>query len=202
MHDRQSPPPGARRLMKLDLKDWIFAYGSLMWRPGFAYLERQPALLRGYHRAFCIYSHVTRGTPERPGLVLGLDRGGACRGLAFRIDPARHDEVFGYLREREQSTRVYLERQPPIELPDRRRVRAHAYVADPRHHQYAGRLPLDTAARLILQGVGRYGKNREYLESTVSHLDALGIADGPAHRLLEAVEALARAARPGRPRRR
>jgi len=176
--------------MKLDLGDWIFAYGSLMWRPGFAYLEMQPALLRGYHRAFCIYAHVTRGTPERPGLVLGLDRGGACRGRAFRIDPARRDEIFDYLREREQSTRVYLERQPFIELADRRRVRAHAYVADIGHPQYAGRLTLGQAARLILQGVGCYGENREYLESTVDHLDAIGITDGPAHRLLKEVETL------------
>jgi cation transport protein ChaC len=181
--------------VKPDSDDWIFAYGSLMWQPGFAYVEMQPALLRGYHRAFCIYSHVTRGTPERPGLVLGLDHGGACRGMAFRIDPARRDEVFDYLREREQSTRVYLERRPPIELSDHRRVRAHAYVADIRHHQYAGRLPLGQAARLILQGVGGYGKNREYLESTVAHLDTLGIADGPVHRLLKEVEALSRGSR-------
>ena len=68
---------------------WVFAYGSLTWDPGFPFEEARPALLRGYHRAFCLYSTHYRGTPERPGLVLGLDRGGACRGIAYRIAAPR-----------------------------------------------------------------------------------------------------------------
>ncbi|MEL7030355.1 MAG: gamma-glutamylcyclotransferase, partial [Pseudomonadota bacterium] len=91
--------------------DWVFGYGSLMWRPDFDYLERQSALLFGYHRAFCIYSVHHRGRPEKPGLVFGLDRGGACRGVAFRLAPDARSEIFEQLRAREQVTSVYLERR-------------------------------------------------------------------------------------------
>src|ERR1700743_747801 len=88
---------------------WVFGYGSLMWRPGFEFLEQTSARLIGEHRALCVYSFDHRGTPEKPGLVLGLDRGGACRGIAFRVAAKRRDEVIGYLREREQTTHVYRE---------------------------------------------------------------------------------------------
>ena len=88
---------------------WVFGYGSLMWRPGFAFEERGLATIRGLHRALCIWSHVHRGTPDRPGLVLGLDRGGSCKGVAFRVAGARRQETIAYLREREQVTSVYVE---------------------------------------------------------------------------------------------
>ncbi len=121
---------------------WVFGYGSLMWRPGFAYLERVPARLVGLHRALCVFSFVHRGTPERPGLVLGLDRGGMCRGIAYRVAATKRAETIGYLRAREQVTTVYLETMRQIELEDRsrRRVRALCYVVDRSHVQYAGRL--------------------------------------------------------------
>ena len=80
---------------------WIFGYGSLMWRPGFDYVERHAAWIEGYHRALCVYSHVHRGTPERPGLVMGLDAGGDCRGVAFLVAPERRDATLAYLRARE-----------------------------------------------------------------------------------------------------
>src|ERR1700742_3385850 len=88
---------------------WVFGYGSLMWRPDFAFIERIEARLIGAHRALCVYSFVHRGTPERPGLVLGLDRGGACRGIAFRVARDDWEKTVSYLRAREQVTAVYRE---------------------------------------------------------------------------------------------
>ncbi|MPZ12707.1 MAG: gamma-glutamylcyclotransferase, partial [Kiloniellaceae bacterium] len=121
---------------------WVFGYGSLMWRPDFTYLDRVEGLLVGAHRALCIYSFVHRGTPERPGLVLGLDRGGACRGIAYRVAAEKRDDTIAYLRAREQVTAVYLETYRPVWLAGdpKRRVQAVCYVADRRHPQYAGRL--------------------------------------------------------------
>ncbi len=169
---------------------WIFAYGSLIWDPGFSWAERVPALVHGYHRAMCIYSHVWRGTPEAPGLVLGLDRGGSCRGIAFRVAGECAQQVIAYLDARERVTDVYLGRHLPIALNrdnPRRRVMALAYVADRGHHQYAGKLVPDEAARLIRQGRGRGGNNVDYLESTVDHLAQLGIPDRRLHRLAHLV---------------
>jgi len=88
---------------------WVFGYGSLIWRPGFEYAERVPAHIIGMHRSLCVYSFDHRGTPERPGLVLGLDFGGACRGIAYRVTAARRGATLTYLREREQTTAVYRE---------------------------------------------------------------------------------------------
>ena len=170
---------------------WVFGYGSLMWRPGFPYLAVEPALLRGYHRAFCVYSVRYRGTPECPGLVTGLDRGGSCRGRAFRVAAANADAVRTYLDDRELVTGVYVRRIVPVELPGGT-VTAWTYVVDRTHRQYAGNLPLDEAARVILGGRGTAGNNRDYLENTVAHLDDLGISDGPAHKLWRLVEKLGR----------
>ncbi|MEP5262201.1 MAG: gamma-glutamylcyclotransferase, partial [Nitratireductor sp.] len=120
---------------------WVFGYGSLMWRPGFEYEERRAALLRGYHRAFCVYSHVHRGTPEKPGLVFGLDAGGSCRGVAFRVEGARAADVKRYLQAREQVTLVYRDVVKPVELvDDGLRVEALCFVVDRAHEQYAGRI--------------------------------------------------------------
>ncbi len=167
---------------------WVFAYGSLMWDPGFPYLERHSARLYGYHRAFCIYSYIYRGTPERPGLVLGLDRGGSCKGVVFRIARSVAPAVADYLEEREMVTRVYRARRLPVHTGSGV-VEALSYVADPAHPQYAGKLPLERAADLICQGHGRRGPALEYLRNTVAHLEELDIAEGPLHRLLDIVEA-------------
>lgn len=166
---------------------WVFAYGSLMWRPCFAYLEKGPALLKGYHRAFCVYSLYYRGTPEAPGLVLGLERGGSCRGMAFRVAGSREREVLGTLDSRENIFNVYERRLLPVGLPGRR-VMAYAYVADRRSPQYAGKLPPERVLELLLKGRGNAGTGADYLESTVRHLDALGIPDKGLHELLRAVE--------------
>jgi cation transport protein ChaC len=156
---------------------WVFGYGSLMWRPGFPYQERGPARVRGYHRSLCVYSYVHRGTPQQPGLVLGLDRGGACRGIAFRVSASDATDVIAYLRAREQATMVYLERHLTADLPDGRRVRALSYIVDQRHEQYAGKLPVEDVLRHVRHGVGVSGANPEYVISTYQHLEEMGVAD-------------------------
>src|ERR1700741_5119426 len=169
-----------------DNKDlWVFAYGSLMWRPGFSYLERVPARLIGLHRALCVFSFVHRGTPERPGLVLGLDRGGMCRGIAYRVAASKREKTIAYLRGREQVTSVYLETVRRIELEDdaRRQVRALTYVVDRGHVQYAGRLSVEQSVHYVRQGHGRSGQNRDYVVETVRALEALGYRESDLHLL-------------------
>ena len=156
---------------------WVFGYGSLMWRPGFAYSLRCKAMLRGWRRSLCIYSHVYRGTPERPGLVLGLDRGGACPGVAFRVEEALRDKTIRYLREREQPTAVYLERVVPIVLETGERVSALAYVTDRLHPQYAGRLTREAMLERIRAGTGASGDNPTYVKETHDHLLTIGVRD-------------------------
>ena len=153
---------------------WVFGYGSLMWRPGFDYVERVDARLIGAHRALCVYSFVHRGTPERPGLVLGLDRGGACRGIAFRVAAAKRAETVAYLRAREQVTMVYREFVRPVRLKTspERVVPALCYMVDRSHPQYAGRLTLDQQVHHVRQGHGQSGNNRDYVIATVAALEA------------------------------
>ncbi len=162
---------------------WVFGYGSLMWRPGFDFLERVPARLIGLHRSLCVYSHVHRGTPERPGLVLGLDRGGACRGMAFRVAASLRDTTIAYLREREQATSVYLEveRVVTLETAGSPRVRALTYIVDRGHTQYAGRLPLDQQLHIVRQGHGHSGANPDYVTNTVKAIEELGFRDPDLH---------------------
>ena len=156
---------------------WVFGYGSLMWRPGFAYTSRCKATLRGWRRSLCVYSHVYRGTPVRPGLVMGLDRGGACLGVAFRVEAALREHTIRYLREREQATAVYIERMTPITLESGERVRALTYVADRLHPQYAGRLDREEMLGLVCAGAGVSGDNAAYITETHDHLLALGVRD-------------------------
>ena len=165
---------------------WIFAYGSLMWRPGFDYVERHDGLIHGYHRGFCVYSLHHRGTESAPGLVLGLDQGGACRGVLYKVAGNRSAQILAYLREREQVTMVYREVECSVRIvsqPDRRSVRALTYVVDRSHRQYAGKLAHETQIELITGGVGLSGKNPDYLESTVAHLVEMGIEDRTLTRL-------------------
>ena len=164
---------------------WVFGYGSLMWRPGFEFIEQTPARLIGEHRALCVYSFDHRGTPEKPGLVLGLDRGGACRGVAFRVASKLRDKTVEYLRSREQTTNVYREVSRSVWLGNepRQRVSALTYVVDRGHVQYAGRLSLAEQLRFVQQGHGRSGNNRDYVLSTVKSIEAQGFRDEQLHRL-------------------
>lgn len=168
---------------------WIFGYGSLMWRPGFDYLASEPALVHGWHRRLCVYSFVHRGTPERPGLVLGLDRGGSCHGLAFQVAPQRWDETIAYLRTREQVTAVYLERRQPIRLLNTGRVvQATTYVVDRAHRQYAGVLEDEDLLRHVVNGEGVSGHCIDYVMSTVSHLREMKLHDPTLERLAKSLE--------------
>jgi cation transport protein ChaC len=164
---------------------WIFAYGSLMWRPGFEAEEVVHARLVGWRRSFCIYSRFHRGSDRRPGLVLGLDRGGMCEGIAFRVSASNARQTLRYLREREQVGSVYREALVPVTLltGERPEVMALAFLVERAHPSYAGDLPLAEQAHVIRGGIGRSGNNIDYLASTLAHLAALGIRERPLERL-------------------
>jgi glutathione-specific gamma-glutamylcyclotransferase len=168
---------------------WVFGYGSLMWRPGFDVVERVHARLIGMHRALCVFSFVHRGTPERPGLVLGLDHGGMCRGIAFRVAASARASTIAYLRAREQVTSVYRETMRRIVLEDeaRRQVTALCYIVDRGHIQYAGRLTVAEQLHYVRQGHGRSGPNRDYVLETVRALEALGYRETEMHLLAESL---------------
>lgn len=177
--------------------EWVFGYASLMWAPGFRAPEQAVATAYGYHRALCIYSHTHRGTPAVPGLVMGLCRGGACRGVAFRLPAAGRRAVLEMLWRREMGNRVYQVRRLKLRLADDRRVHGLAFVADPHHRQFAGDLRPARSARLVAQGVGDRGPNIEYLDQTLAHMREIGVPDLRLEAVLERVRALHRRARTG-----
>ena len=156
---------------------WVFAYGSLMWDPGFAFDHCAPAVLKGYRRAFCVLSKAHRGTPERPGLVLGLAPGGTCRGIVYRVVAWHEAAVQAYLFERERRRYdTYLERLLPVRHAGGA-VLAQTYIADPGARDYAGDLPEDEVARRILAAHGERGPNFVYLERTIGQLKTLKIRE-------------------------
>jgi cation transport protein ChaC len=174
---------------------WIFGYGSLMWDPGFPYVKWAPALIYGYHRALCISSNRWRGTPRRPGLVLGLDRGGACRGIAFLLTRADAPSALEALWAREMRRHVYRPRFLRARLPDKE-VNALAFIADPRHYDYVGGLSIRDTAKRVATCCGARGANLEYLARTLAHLQELGVRDYHLQRVLAAAIALSARTRP------
>ena len=166
---------------------WVFGYGSLIWKPGFAFLRSETALLRGAHRSLSVYSHRHRGTEARPGLVFGLSRGGSCHGVAFEVAARDWDAVFAYLQEREQDRGVYREAYRKVVLASGETVTALAYLVNEQHVQFAGRLSVAEQVRLVASGIGESGRNTEYVRNTAEHLLALGIRD---RGLMEIVAAL------------
>jgi cation transport protein ChaC len=165
---------------------WIFAYGSLLWDAELRGAAAESALLYGYHRSFCLYSYDYRGTPANPGLTLGLDRGGSCRGAALRLPTDALDRIW----HREMSGRVvYAARLLRVQAADGAR-QALAFTALRTCPDYAGRVSLDEAARMILGAAGRRGTCRDYFEITLRHLEQLGLADPALRRLAERVQAL------------
>ena len=167
---------------------WVFGYGSLMWRPGFEYEERVQATLNGYHRALCILSVHHRGSVERPGLVLGLDKGGSCRGIAFRVATDKVETTLQYLREREQVTSVYLETHHRLRLADGRLVEGTAFTADRNHSQFARKLSHDDLVDRVRHGVGVSGNNPDYVRATVAELQKIGIKDRTLARIIAALD--------------
>ena len=148
-------------------------------------------MLHGYHRSFCLYSYDYRGTAANPGLTLGLDRGGSCRGAVLRLPTEALDRIW----HREMSGRlVYAARLLRVQTANGARQTL-AFTALRTCPDYAGRVPLDEAARMILGAAGRRGTCRDYFENTLRHLEQLGFADRPLRRLAERVQALAAHAR-------
>lgn len=193
--DTQDPPPvwSSDIAVTPGADLWVFGYGSLMWNPGFAFVERHAATLGGYHRRFCVASHRYRGTPERPGLVLGLDRGGSCRGIVFRVAANAVPAALDYLWEREMDNRVYRPRMLRVRLRDgasaegEGAVEACCFIVDRAHRQYCGCMDAADMVARIAGCCGARGPNVEYLANTVAHLDQLGIRDVALHRLYLAV---------------
>lgn len=186
------PPPFEPFPIPADQDMWVFAYGSLLWNPGFAYKAAYRARLQGYARRMCIASFHHRGTPERPGLVLGLDAGGSCLGLVYQVDAGDQDPVMRYLWQREMVTNVYKPAVLPAVIDDAggeaATVQACTFVVDPQHRQYRGALDRQTAAGMIAGNGGKSGTNYSYLANTVAHLDELGFPDEELRALLEEVD--------------
>lgn len=170
---------------------WVFAYGSLIWRPGFCYDEACAARIIGFQRAFCVYSTHHRGNDQQPGLVLGLRRGGMCDGMVFRVKADLRDETLRYLRAREQISGVYRETQVQVEMHGQSFTqRAMTYVVETAHPNYAGHLPFQRQVQIIRNARGRSGANVEYLVNTSMHLRDLSIRDRNLERLAAAVGGL------------
>lgn len=176
------------QLPKGDL--WVFGYGSLMWSPGFAYKQKASGRLHGYHRALCILSTRYRGTKRKPGLVMGLCRGGSCWGMAFRVEAARVRHALARLWQREMPRRVYAPRLLKVQLRTGRHVRALAFLADPAHPAYVRELDLQGRARLVAQGNGQRGLCVDYIRNTIEHMQQVGVRDPHLERILHAALAL------------
>jgi cation transport protein ChaC len=157
---------------------YIFAYGSLIWNPGFGFVERAMAKLSGYHRSLCIFSNHYRGTTEKPGLVLGLDMGGTCNGVVYRIEDSHWLDVLNYVRKRELLSGVYREVIREVRLRDQDRTElALTYVVNRQHSQYAGKLEVDDIAKYVEQGHGSSGSSKDYVEKTLHALRDFGIEE-------------------------
>jgi glutathione-specific gamma-glutamylcyclotransferase len=156
---------------------WVFAYGSLMWNPALEFAESSACHVEGWHRSFCFWTPLGRGTPELPGLMLALERGGACEGIAYRLAPEQVKSELAILWNREMLAGFYKPQWVPATLRDGRTVTAVTFEVDTGHCQYCGDLPVDKQAHHIAFAEGRRGACRDYLANTAAHARALGIHD-------------------------
>ena len=170
---------------------WVFGYGSLMWNPAFHFAERRIGLVHGFHRRFCLWTHAGRGTPDNPGLTLALDRGGSCRGVAFRIADGEAKTELGIVWRREMVSGAYAPRWITVRT-DGGVIRAVTFVINHAHDRYTGLLPENKIVEVIARAEGGLGPCAEYLHNTVEHLDELGIVDRPLTRLHDQVAVLRR----------
>lgn len=155
---------------------WLFAYGSLMWRPEFVFSERRIGTVRGFHRRFCLLQRRFRGTPERPGFVLALDRGGLCRGVAFRLAGTDLRQTLMPVWRREMRGRGYVARWLPV-ATEAGPVSALTFLVNRASDRYSGRLTDAEIAGKIAAACGHVGPSAEYLLRTVEACEALGIRD-------------------------
>ena len=169
---------------------WVFGYGSLIWNPTFLFDERQAAVTKGWHRRFCIWTRTGRGTPDRPGLTLALDRGGACRGVAFRIPAEQTGQELLLLWRREMASGVYDARWASLRLADGRRTDGLTFVANRSHERYVRDLTTAEIASCLATARGPLGTCAEYFHNTVEHLDQLGLPDNGLHRIRREMGAL------------
>jgi cation transport protein ChaC len=163
---------------------WVFGYGSLMWAPEFSYAERKTGRVHGYHRALCILSSRYRGTPDKPGLVMGLCPGGSCWGMAFRVQAGYAKDVLDALWKREMLNNVYVPKLVPVSLAGNQRVHALAFTADTKHRQFVDELDVQGRARLVAQGHGQRGRCVDYIRNTLDHMRELGVHDPHLARIL------------------
>lgn len=168
---------------------WLFAYGSLIWNPTIHSIERRRAEVRGYHRRFCLWTHLGRGTMDFPGLMLGLERGGSCSGVAFRIAEAEAEHELLLVWHREMLTGAYEPRWVKASTPEGP-VHAIAFGINIGHSRYAGKLPEDRVAAVIASAEGALGSCCHYLFSTIQHLREFGIRDRRLERIAHRVEEL------------
>lgn len=168
---------------------WVFGYGSLMWNPAFHHVESRAARVRGWHRRFCLWNTFGRGTPDNPGLMLALERGGSCAGLALRVAADAVRSELRVLWNREMITGAYLPRWVRFDA-DAGPIEALTFVVNRAHPRYAGRLEVPEIARRMATASGPLGTSREYLESSVAELDRLGVRDGAMHAVLKELKRL------------
>lgn len=169
---------------------WIFAYGSLMWNPALEFADALPGKVEGWHRSFCFWTPLGRGTPELPGLMLALEGGGQCEGIAYRLAPHQVGSELAILWNREMLSNVYQAQWVPTQLRDGRTVTAVTFVVDTAHCQYCGDLSMERAAHHIAFAEGRRGACRDYLFNTAEHARSLGIHDPYIEDLMKRVATL------------
>jgi glutathione-specific gamma-glutamylcyclotransferase len=170
---------------------WVFGYGSLMWNPAIHVAQSCRAEVTGYHRQFCFTLNLGRGSPDKPGLMLGLDRGGACVGVAHRIAAKDVGSELTILWYREMLSGAYKPRWLAAKIDGVGAAKVLAFVIDRTHARYEANIGEDETARRISMGEGILGTNRDYLYRTVKRLRELGVDHGPMHRLEQRVRALA-----------